>query len=159
MPRNAASILTRVRLIAEYLSKGTVEPNNIKQMLSHEGIDVSIDTIERDVRDLYAGRYPDPWLDNFLSIEYPLIFKETLKNINDACIRLKTLAGPANNKQIQVMANNGILKGQTELIKVLERGPNIRMMKKLKLKTEHLAKEIQAERTITKQNDELPNIF
>ena len=159
MPRNAADILTRVRLIAVYLSNGLVNDAKIKQMLSHEDIDVSIDTIQQDIRDIYAGKYPDPWLDNFLSVEYPLIFKQTLEEINEACTNLKTLAGPANNKQIQVMANNGIIKGQTELIKVLERGPNVRMMKKLKQKTERLAKEIQEERTITKKNDEIPNVF
>lgn len=159
MARNAADILKRVRLISVYLSNGLVNEDKIKQMLSHEGVDISIETIQQDIRDIYAGKYPDPWLDNFLSIEYPLIFKQTLEEIKEACIRLKTLAGPANNKQIQIMANNGIVKGQTELIKVLERGPNIRMMKKLKVKTERLAKEIQEERTITKKNEDLSNIF
>ena len=155
MSESTADILTRVKVISECLAIGKVKPQDIKQTLSlSHDIEVSERTISRDVADIYAGLYPDPWLDNFLSVEMPLIFKQSLESINESCIRLKTLAGPANNKQVQIMANNGIIKGQTELIKILERGPNVRMMKQLKIKTERLAKEIQEERTITQKNTE-----
>jgi len=161
MPTKQVTIIVnRIKAEREILSKGIDKPENIKQTLSDEyDIQTTVDTIERDVRDIHGGAYPDPWLDNFLSVEYPEIFKRAINDIIYACDNLKELTNVANNKQIRIMANNGLMKGQSELIKVLEHGPNVRMMKKLKIKTERLAKEVQEERKITNKNEEIPNIF
>ena len=147
---SAQVIYKRINVIKRSLS----ETDNVKaitERLEAEGIESTETQTKEDIRLIYRGAYPDSWLDNFLNIVYPEMFKETIKDLSDIKAQLKTYTQTETNGSKNVItALNSMAKIDIELINLIHKGPSVRMMRGLKVKADKLARALEEERTITK---------
>lgn len=151
MRLEAKVVYKRINLIKKELSE-TDNVNAITEALRLEGIDVSKKTIERDIAGIYRGDYPDPWLDNFLNVIYPEMFKKCIKEIEEAKDRLKGYGDiDTNSARIAIAATTNHARINMDLINLIHKGPSVKMMRNLKVKADKLARALDEERKITEK--------
>ncbi len=153
MPHTAKVIYKRINAIKEKLTE-TDKVQEILKSLEGQGIQTTEDIIKQDIRDIYGGAYPDPWLDNFLNIVYPGMFKQCIEGLNKCLQDLDKYTGAdTNSSKNTITAINSKAKIQLELINLMHKGPSVKMMRALKVKADRLAQALDEERTITKKLD------
>jgi len=153
MNQKSTVIYKRITVIKRALTE-TDQLNEIYEALKAEGIECTESIIEKDIRAIHRGDYPDMWLDNFLNVVYPEMFRSALKEINEIRIKLKEYTqAETNGSRNVITALNSQAKLELELINLMSKGPSIRMMRNLKVKADKLARALDEERTITKKLD------
>ena len=151
MQEHAQVIYKRINAIKAKLTE-TDKVQEILKDLEAQGIHTTEDTIQRDIREIYRGAYPDPWLDNFLNIVYPGMFKQCIEGLNKCLSDLDKYTGAeTNSSKNTITAINSKAKIQLELINLMHKGPSVKMMRALKVKADKLAEALDQERTITKK--------
>ena len=151
MQEHAQVIYKRINAIKAKLTE-TDKVQEIYKALEAQGIHTTEDTIQRDIRDIYRGAYPDAWLDNFLNIVYPGMFKDCIEGLNQCLRDLDKYTGAeTNSSKNTITAINSKAKIQLELINLMHKGPSVKMMRALKVKADKLAEALDQERTITKK--------
>ena len=150
MSQTAKVIYKRINVIKRSLNQGLTDFKDIEEQCQIEGIQLTQDIFERDIRDIYRGSYPDAWLDNFLNVIYPEMFKQCIKELNDAKVKLETYTqADTNSSKNVITAINSKAKINLELINLIHKGPSVRMMRSLKVKADRLARALDEERKIT----------
>ncbi len=144
-------IYKRINVIKQQLTE-TDKVQEILKALGAQGIESTEDIIKGDIRDIYRGAYPDPWLDNFLNVIYPGMFKNCIEGLNECLRDLDKYTGAdTNSSKNTITAINSKAKIQLELINLMHKGPSVKMMRELKQKANRLAEALDAERVITKK--------
>ena len=146
-------IVQRLAIVRNLASRGLM-PSEIKvELETKHGIEVSLDTVSRDINDLERGVLNHSWLDSLLDIYYPEIYQETLKAIDEAGSVLKEImqAGGANNK-VRVSAAKAYASVNIDKINALHKGPVVRELKKVSIRGKKLARQVLEEK---KHNEKL----
>jgi len=96
MEHTAQVIYKRINAIKAKLTE-TDKVQEILKDLEAQGIQTTEDIIKTDIRDIYRGAYPDPWLDNFLNVIYPGMFKNCIEGLNKCLSDLEQYTGADTN--------------------------------------------------------------
>ncbi len=155
MEHTAQVIYKRINIIKKQL---TFTDNNetIVKAIEAQGIPTTKEIVETDIRGIYRGSYPDEWLDNFLNVIYPNMFKETIEDLKEIQTKLKEYTHLETNSSKNVItALNSQAKIDIELISLMHKAPSVKMMRNLKVKADKLARALEEERTITTKNTTL----
>ena len=151
MEHTAQVIYKRVNAVKAKLTQ-TDKPQEILKAIEAQGIETTEDIIKQDILDIYRGAYPDPWLDNFLNVIYPGMFKDCIEGLNQCLKDLDNYTqADTNSSKNNITAINSKAKIQLELINLMHKGPSVKMMRALKVKADKLAQALDHERTITKK--------
>jgi len=150
MSQSVKLIYKRINVIKRSLNQGLTDFKDIEEQCQVEGIPLTQDILKRDLAGIYRGDYPDPWLDNFLNVVYPEMFKQCIKEITEAKDRLKDYTqADTNSSKIAVSALTNHARINMDLINLIHKGPSVRMMRSLKVKADRLARALDEERKIT----------